>query len=92
MPWNWFHTVFVSRSYMTLLLRNSRPEVPKVAGLSLILAGYTIPVPYSVHQKSEMGSPPTVSFTIPWALTIRRGYALLSPFIVTPKTLSSSLR
>jgi hypothetical protein len=49
---------------MTLLLRNSRPDVPKVVGMSLILAEYTIPVPHNVHQESEMGSPPTMSFTI----------------------------
>jgi hypothetical protein len=39
----------VSRSYITLLLRYRRPEVPKVVGSPLIFAEYTIPVPQSVQ-------------------------------------------
>ena len=87
-PSSWLHSVLVSRSYMTLLLRYSIPEVPKVVGLPLILAEYTIPVPHSVHQDSETGSPPTVSLTISWALVMRRGYARLSPLMEIPNTLS----
>ena len=48
-PVSWFQSELVSRSYMTLLLRYSSPDVPKVVGSPLILAEYTIPVPQSVQ-------------------------------------------
>ena len=48
-PVNWFHSDSVARSYMSLLLRYSMPEVPKVVGSPLIRAEYTIPVPQSVQ-------------------------------------------
>ena len=57
-------SVFVARSYISLLDRYRSPEVPKVVGSPSILAEYTIPVPQSVHHISEIGSPPRVSFTI----------------------------
>ena len=46
---SWFQSELVSRSYMTLLLRYSIPDVPKVVGSPLILAEYTIPVPQRVQ-------------------------------------------
>ena len=46
---SWFQRELVSRSYITLLLRYSIPEVPKVVGSPLILAEYTIPVPQRVQ-------------------------------------------
>ena len=42
---SWFQSELVSRSYMTLLLRYSIPDVPKVVGFPFILAEYTIPLP-----------------------------------------------
>lgn len=49
------------------------PDVPNVVGSPLIFAEYTIPLLQSVHHASEIGSPPTVSFTISWALMILKG-------------------
>ena len=49
---------------MTLLLRYSMPDVPRVVASPPILVEYTIPVPHSVHQERATGSPPRVSFTI----------------------------
>ncbi len=60
-------------TFMTLLLRYSSPDVPKVVGSSRKLVEYTIPVAQSVHHDSAKGSPPSVSFTISWALVIRKG-------------------
>jgi hypothetical protein len=48
-PVNWCHRVLAARSYISLLLLNSRPDVPKVVGSPFILAEYTIPVPQSVQ-------------------------------------------
>ena len=48
-PVRWFQRELVNLSYMTLLLRYSIPEVPKVVGSPSILAEYTIPLPQSVQ-------------------------------------------
>ena len=48
-PVSWFQRELVSRSYMTLLLRYSMPDVPKVVSSPLILPEYTIPVPQRVQ-------------------------------------------
>ena len=60
-------------SYISLLLRYSRPDVPKVVGLPSIFAEYTIPAPQSVHHASAIGSPPSTSFTISCGLVILSG-------------------
>ena len=62
--------------------------MPKVVGSPFILAEYTIPLPQSVQYANAIGSPPNMSLAISWAFTMRSGYALCSPLMDTPKTLS----
>ena len=59
-----FQRVCVTRSYISLLLRYSRPDVPNVVASPFIFAEYTIPAPQSVHHITEIGSPPTMSLAI----------------------------
>ena len=91
-PVSWFQSEFVSRSYITLLLRYSIPDVPNVVGSPLIFAEYTIPVPQSVQYARAIGSLPSTSLAISWAFTMRSGYARCSPLIDTPKTRSLGCR
>ena len=72
-PMKEFQRLSVARSYISLLLRYSRPDVPKVVGCPSIFAEYTIPVPQSVHHISTNGSPPNESLTISCGLTMRSG-------------------
>ena len=73
---------------MTLLLRYSIPDVPKVVGSPLILAEYTI---LRRGFSPGQGSPPNTSLAISWAFTMRSGYAL-APLMDTPKTRSLGSR
>ena len=48
-PVNWFQRVLVFRSYISLLLRYNRPEVPNSTFSPLMLVEYTIPAPQRVQ-------------------------------------------
>ena len=60
--------------------------------LSIDLGRMHDSVPQSVQYARAIGSPPSTSFAISWALTIRSGYALCSPLMETPNTRSSGKR
>ena len=87
-PVNWCQRDRVARSYITLLLRYSIPEVPKVVSSPFTKPEYTIPVPQSVQYTNEIGSPPSTSLASSCAFITRNGYARCSPLIETPNTLS----